>query len=110
MQNQSKELTFLGFSIKARKILYGANTIEGDRHTKYALLMCKSAGANTRKDMAALSRKWNIPCYVTTEALLEELVFRNNCKTAALTDKALAQAFLSNLTGQFELFEGGEDK
>ena len=50
MQERSKLQSYLGFSIRAGKLVMGVNAIECTRKRIYALVMCSSAAKNTRKE------------------------------------------------------------
>lgn len=104
---KSKDLTFIGFSVKARKIIYGLNLIESDKKRKYLMLLCNSASDNTKKAVTDYAKRKNITILITQDILLEEIVNKTNCKSAALTDKNLATAVLENISHNFITFDGG---
>lgn len=104
---KSKDLTFIGFSIKARKIIYGFNTLTESKNKKYLILLCYSASENTKKDVAAYARNNGIKILETKGILLEEIVNKPNCKTAAVTDKGLAAAITENVSDKFLITDGG---
>ncbi len=106
---RSKEITFIGFSVKARKIIYGINLISLSRKTIFLLIMCFSAAENTKKEAINLARKKGVKLLVTKDILLEEIVNKTNCKLVALTDKNLAAAVLDNADGNLVAYNGGAD-
>lgn len=104
---RSKDFTFIGFAIKARKVIYGANTIEGNRNRKYIMFICESASENTKKLIQSLALKNRTILVQTKGILLEDIVNKINCKTAAIIDKQLGEAVLTNLSANFEIIYGG---
>lgn len=104
---RSKDLTFIGFCIKARKIIYGYNTLTENNKKKYLILLCGSAAENTKKDVISYAKNQGIKLLETQGILLEEIVNKANCKTAALLDMNLAAAVLENISDKFILINGG---
>lgn len=104
---KSKDLTFIGFSVKAGKILYGLNIIKEYKKRIYLLILCHCASENTKKAAKLFATKRKIKILITQDILLEEIVNKNNCKTIALTDKNLAVAVLENISHNFIAFDGG---
>jgi hypothetical protein len=100
---KSSDLAYAGFSVKARKIIYGIEQIKESRTRAYVILLCKSASRNTKKAAANFAKNKNLPLLVTKEMLLEEIVNKKNCKAAALTDINLANALIKNMVN-FETF------
>lgn len=106
---RSKDLTFIGFSVKARKIVYGISLIADYRKRIYLLILCRSASENTKKTVMDFARYNNIKTLVTQDILLEEIVNKPNCKTIGLTDKNLAAAVLENISGYLKACSGGSN-
>lgn len=104
---RSKDLTFIGFCIKARKIIFGYNTLIESSKKKYLIFLCNSAAENTKKDVISYAKKNNIKLLMTQGILLEEIVYKVNCKTAAVIDKNLAAAVLENISNNFITIDGG---
>lgn len=93
--------TFIGFSVKSRKIIFGINSIEIYKKKIYCLFICKTASENTEKNIIKLAEKLNVPLIKTVDKTLEEITFKDNCKAVALTDKQLSKAILDNLNDGF---------
>lgn len=104
---KSKDLTFIGFSIKAKKVIYGLNLIKESRLKFYLLILCHSASDNTKKIAINIANKNKIRLLITHEILLEEIVNKTNSKVIALTDKNLAEAVLQNMSNALKAFDGG---
>ncbi len=92
MQERSKLQSYLGFSIRAGKLVTGVNAIECTRKRIYALVMCSSAAKNTRKDAEKLRDRLQVPLCIADN--LAELVKKENCKLCALLDRSLAGAVI----------------
>ena len=104
---RTKDITFIGFALKSRGIILGANSVYAEKKRKYLLLLCQSAAKNTAKDFIAYAARQSIPAIKTCGVLLEDIVNKSNCKVAAITDRHLAEAVLNNLSDNFENISGG---
>ncbi len=82
--------SYIGFSLRARKILLGTGAVETFRGRVYLLLLCKSAAENTVKKAEKLSRRLGAELLRVED--LASLVHKPNCKLCALTDESLARA------------------
>jgi len=87
--------TYIGFAIKSGKLKKGMNVIENTRGIEL-LILCASASDNTKKQTKNLSVKLKKPLIISNK-LLSEILGKENCKTAAVTDKNLAKAILENV-------------
>ncbi len=105
MQTKSKVETFLGFALKKRAVITGS---DGVSHLRRAdlVLMCNSGSQNAKKQ--AISAGVRLKCPVVECLIpLEDLLGKQNCKIAAVTDKNLAAAILNNLNENFSVVSGG---
>lgn len=93
---KNNDLTYIGFGVKAGKIIYGIDLIKNSKKQIYIILLCRFASENTKKAAINYAKHSNIDIIMTKEMLLEEIVNKVNCKTAALTDKNLADALKKN--------------
>lgn len=93
MPERSKLQSYLGFSIRAGKLVTGVNAIECTHKRIYALVMCKSAAKNTRKDAEKLRDRLQVPLCIADD--LAELVKKENCKLCAMLDRSLAEAVIA---------------
>ena len=103
--------TYLGFCVKARKIVYGADDIEKQRKDVFLIITDEKLGQNSlklvRKAQERLGCSW-----ATAEAgVLASMLYRPAIKAVAIKDKNLAFAILSVLESesQFKLFSGGNN-
>ncbi len=105
---QSKDVSLIGFAVKARKVVFGLNQIEHCRKRVYLMIICHTASQNTKSAALSLARKMGAPALGTKGVLLEEIVSKPNCKSVAVTDEELAAAIMKNVSHQFEII-GRED-
>ena len=92
---KTKAFTFIGFAIRARKVKMGVNAVKTLKKAEL-LIVCSTATENTLKEAVSLSKKLFAKLLVLYDVKLEEVVFKENCKLIAITDKALAKAVLDN--------------
>ncbi len=95
MADRKKLQSYIGFSLRSRKIVLGVNAVEGNRKPVYALLMCKSAAKNTVKAAHNIAARLGVRLYEVDD--LAALVNKENCKLCALTDKSLGAAVAAQL-------------
>ena len=97
--------SYIGFAIKARNVLFGQYTIENYKKHVYLLIVCESAKKNTIKSALNLKEKFNAPLITTKGILLDDVVYKQNCKIIAITNKNLADAILKNLNENYLIFK-----
>ena len=95
--------TFIGFSIKSRKAVYGLDSVIRYRKKMHCFLICKTVSENTEKEVLKLAQKYDLPLIKTVEKTLSEITFLDNCKVLALTNKELSKAVLDNLNSGYML-------
>ena len=105
MANRSKIETFIGFSIRARALACGSNTIATQKRV-YLIILCSSASENTKKIAQKYCNKFRCDLLLCKKPL-EDIVYKQNCKLVALTDKNLAKAILDNQDENFSVYSGG---
>lgn len=108
---KSKIETYLGFGIRARKMIFGTDDIEAQRKG-VCLIVCDSGIAdNSFKTIIKAQERLGCPLLLTETGLLGELLHKPAVKAAALKDKNLAAAILSVAEGesQFKLYSGGSN-
>ncbi len=108
---RSKIETYLGFCIRSRKIIFGAETIEKQRKGVYLLIMDGGIGKNSLKPMMKAQETLGCPLYITDEGTLAEWVHRPAVKAVAITDNHLASAMLKAADGEpkFKSYSGGNN-
>lgn len=96
MQITSKAETYIGFSIKSGKIVWGLDNVIISRKPIKLILICSSLGENSEKKLLTYASGKAIKVLKLTDRLLEDVVNKTNCKVIGLTDAHLAQAVISN--------------
>ena len=108
---RSKLQTYLGFCIRARKIVFGAEECEGTKKGVFLLLMDEDLGNSSKKCMVKAQEKFGCPLFAVEKALLGELLHRPSVKAVAIKDKNLASAIQAAVMSepQFKLYSGGNN-
>ncbi len=107
---KNKIETYLGFCIRSRKIVFGAESIEKLRKGVYLLVIDGGVGKNSLKSVLLAQERLRCPIVASKDAGgLGETLHRPAVKAAAVTDKNLAAAILAACEGdsQFKLYSGG---
>ena len=108
---KSKIETYLGFSIRSRQIIFGAEMIERKKKGVYLLVIDGGIGKNSLKTILQAQEKLSCPLYITDEGALAEWVRRPAVKAVAITDKNLASAMIKCAEGEpkFKSYSGGNN-
>ncbi len=104
--NESKIKTYLGFAMRARKVVLGINAARAIRGNVSLLIADRDASPNAQKEIAALQARFACPLVVVDN--LEELTGKAFCKLAALREGNLAHAILME-TEEKEISEEGTE-
>lgn len=106
---KSKIETYLGFCIRARKIIFGVEMIERQKKGVYLLIVDGSIGKNSLKPTLQAKERFGCPLLETTAGGLGETLHRPAVKAVAITDNNLAAAILSVVDSepQFKFYSGG---
>ena len=108
---KNKIETYLGFCIRAGKIIFGTEMISRQKKGVKLLITDGGMGANSFKIMAKAKETLSCPMLITSEGLLGELVHRPAVKAVAIKDDNLAAAILKETADdlQFKLYSGGNN-
>lgn len=91
----NKISTYVGFAIKARKVLIGQSTIKSNKIKQiYCILVCASASENLVNLANNVANKFS--CEVITINNLEEITHKQGLKIIAITDESLGMAIIKN--------------
>jgi len=94
MQENDKVKSLLGFAIKAGKVIFGIDNINASNRRKHLIVVCHSL---SEKPMKQLVRNHSTSYVLKVKyALLEDVIFKANCKVIALTDKQMAEAIINS--------------
>lgn len=108
---KSKIETYLGFCIRSRSIIFGAETIEKQKKGVFLLVIDGGIGKNSLKPILRAQEKLGCPLYITDEGALAQWVHRPAVKAVAITDNNLASAMIKCAEGEpkFKLYSGGNN-
>jgi len=96
----AKTETLIGFAVKAKKAIFGADRVEGNK-TAELIICCRSASERTIRNIALL-KTGRLPVIIS-EKPLEDIVYKKNCKVIGITDKQFAKAILESITENFTM-------
>ena len=85
--------SYLGFALRAGKLVLGLNNIEAIRKGVYCVLLDADAQKNSQKQARKARERFCCPLVVIKN--LGALIKREGCMVAALQDASLAGAVLS---------------
>lgn len=104
---RSKAETYLGFCIRAGKLVCGVNAAACTKGV-YLLVADKRVAKNSLKEIYKLKEKFSCPLVFAED--LERIVGKANCKLAAVKDQSLASAILNEAAdGEPAPFVKGSD-
>ena len=108
---KSKIETYIGFAIRSRKIIFGAETIEKQKKGVFLLVIDGGIGKNSLKPMLRAQEKLGCPLYITDDGALAGWVHRPAVKAVAITDDNLASAMINSADDEpkFKLYSGGDN-
>lgn len=95
MITNNKAKTFIGFAVRKGAYAINVNTIARIKKA-YLLVVCGSAGENTKSKSLALSKKFGCEIITMTDGTLSELLKKEKAKVIAITDVNLAKAIKEN--------------
>ena len=106
---KSKIETYLGFCIRARKIIFGVEMIERQKKGVHLLIVDGAIGKNSLKPTLQAQERFGCPLLETAAGALGETLYRPEVKALAITDSNLASAILSVVDSepQFKIYSGG---
>ncbi|MCH5157748.1 MAG: hypothetical protein J1F33_00990 [Clostridiales bacterium] len=90
-----KFMSMLGFAKRARKIVYGLDSLETAKHIKL-LALSDTASENLTKAIVRLSQRKNLPL-ITVEKLEDKA--GGNCKALGITDENMALEMIKYVKG-----------
>lgn len=91
--NESKVKTYLGFAVKAGKIVWGADNILARKRFYPLIVVSNTASVRLKRDIEEYAAD-KIPVIEVED--LSALISKENCKAVAVTEKNLAKAILEN--------------
>ena len=104
---RNKADAYIGFAVKAGKVVRGVNALEYTKEKIELLLICHTAAKNTAREAEKIARGRGIRLIEVSGTTLESAVNKDNCKLCGITDKSLAKAIISHTDGKYLKFFGG---
>ncbi|MBO4262876.1 MAG: hypothetical protein J5903_03730 [Clostridia bacterium] len=108
MENGNKIFSYFGFAKKSGKLKTGANTVGLLKGKVYLVVVCSEGSENAQKEAASFAKKFHCPLLRSDKIPLAELVNKEDCKIAAITDMNLARAIADNAGDGFTFLMGGQ--
>ena len=107
----SKLLSYLGFCLRARQIVFGVDNIEQYRKKVHLLIADGGLGPNSMKILVKAREKFSCELLLTDKGILGEWLHRPTVKAVAILDKNLATAMLSVIDSepQVKSYSGGNN-
>ncbi len=108
---KSKIEAYLGFCIRARKIIFGTEMISRQKKGVKLLIVDGNIGANSLKVACKARETLGCPLLETESGALGEWLHKPAVKAVAITDESLATAILSVAENgrQIKLYSGGNN-
>ena len=108
---KSKIETYLGFCIRARKIIFGTEMISRQKKGVKLLMIDGGIGANSLKEMLKAKAHFGCPLVETEKGLLGETLHKPAVKAVAVLDDSLASAIVNAVDGnsQYKFYSGGNN-
>ena len=102
---------YLGFCLRAGKIVFGVDDIETYKKKVHVLLVDEGLADNSKKRLMKANEKFLSPMLVLDAGVLGELLHRPQVKAAAIKDYNLAKAILQAAENQpqFKFYSGGNN-
>ncbi len=108
---KNKIETYLGFCIRARKIIFGAEMISRQKKGVKLLIFDGGMGANSLKIIVKAQETLGCPLLQTEQGVLGEWTHKPAVKAVAITDEHLATAILSAVENErkMKFYSGGNN-
>ena len=103
--------TYLGFSLRAGKVIFGVDDIETYKKKIHLLLVDDGLGENSKKKIYKANEQLKAPLYIVEAGLLGNLLHREQVKAIGVKDFSLAQAIIKAAENQpqFKSNSGGNN-
>ena len=107
----SKIETYLGFCIRARKAIFGADDIEAQKKGVKVIVCDASLAENSFKKICKAKERFQCPVLITEKDCLGELLHRPAVKAVAVKDEHLAAAIITAAESEpkIKFYSGGNN-
>ncbi len=92
--NMNKIVSYLGFAIKANKIVVGQSAIKRTLKQLHLIMVCSTASQNLKDLAKNVAAKQKCAC-IESQQQLDSLTHLENIKILALTDESLSKAIIN---------------
>ncbi len=108
---KSKIETYLGFCIRARKIIFGTEMISRQKKGVKLLIVDGGIGANSLKETLKAKERFMCPLVETETGVLGQTLHKPAVKVAAVLDDSLASAIVKAVEdeSQYKFYSGGNN-
>lgn len=108
MQDSNKIKSYIGFSIKSGQIIFGSdNLLTTQKHIKL-IVLCSTLAKASEEKVVEFAAKKEIPILKLDNLILEDIVYKKNCKVVGLTNKNLARATMMSVQNWVISPKGGD--
>lgn len=90
----NKIFSYVGFALKAGKVLFGVDSLETTKKKVFLVLYDETLAENSWKRLEKAKENFSCAALPLKEGELERMVHRENTKCISLQEKALAEAIL----------------
>lgn len=97
MQNVQRIKSFVGFAVRAGKVVWGTDNVLAYKKKLRLVLASADLAENAREKLRAYCEKKPAEFVVLTDLTVAELVHREGVKAVGVIDKNLSDAILSEL-------------
>lgn len=95
MQNESKIAAYIGFAIKSKQAVFGADSIEVYRKKIHLIVISDDLTVKSKENIENIANKRNLEI-LQLDFSLQDITKRKNCKVLAITNFELAKAIKNN--------------
>lgn len=95
--NINKLRTYLGFSIKSGKVVFGFDNLLKLKKLPFIILISSTQNEKVTNKIFEFGKKEEIVVIKLNELKLEDLVYRDNCKVIGILDFNLAKVISEEL-------------
>ena len=106
---KSKIQTYLGFCVRARKLVYGTDEIETQKKSVVLIVFDETLSENSLKNLYRASERLGCKMMIAQENELANALFKPAVKAVAIKDKNLAEAICAAVEedSRFKFYFGG---
>lgn len=108
---KSKISAYLGFCLRARKVVFGVDEIENKKKGVYLLICDEQISQNSLKNVVKARETLGCPLLLAKADALGQALHKPAVKAVAIQDKNLALAILSAVESEdaYNLYSGGSN-